>query len=213
MKTKPPMRAADRYKAAIRDTIRDFLIDLQFLEQPQVMLTIAEGSGELVVFLAKGLSHVDFQPADFDPDTFARVAAHVSAASCKNVRAPLLLDASADVWPVEQVDFVLGVNVIHRLSFSKIEGFFRGVARILPDDACLILCGPFRFSGKFKEQSTRELDTSLRAQNPEWGVRDVDDLRKLGQSVGLELEGTVPLPSNNHCLVFERARRGDVEIS
>lgn len=213
MKTKPPMRAADRYKASILEAIREFFIEPQFLEQPQVMLTIAEGSGDLVVFLARDLSHVDFQPADFDPAALASLAARVGEAKCKNVRAPLLLDTSADVWPVEQVDFVLGVNVLHRLSFSTIERFFRGVARILPDDGCLILCGPFRFSGKFKEQSTRELDTSVRAQNPEWGVRDVDDLCKLGQSVGVDLEGTVPLQGNNHCLVFERSRRGDVEIS
>ena len=51
---------------------------------------------------------------------------------------------------------------------------------------------------------------SLRAENPEWGVRDIDDLSALAQTAGLTLGETVPMPANNLVLVFTRARRPEL---
>jgi hypothetical protein len=49
-------------------------------------------------------------------------------------------------------------------------------------------------------------DTSLRDNNPEWGVRDIVDLMKLADNSGLVLGETVEMPANNLILMFERSK-------
>jgi Protein of unknown function (DUF938) len=205
MKTKHHAPAAERNKDPILNTIRDCFIDPQFLTKPQLVLTIAEGSGQHVVHFAKHLPYVEFQPTDVDPAAMASISAYIEEARCKNIRPPLVLDAASEVWPVEHADMILCINMIHISPWSSAEGLFKGAARILPSDALLITYGPYRFSGKFTAPSNKEFDESLRARNPEWGVRDVDDLQKLAGSVGFDLEWAVPLPANNHCLIFHKA--------
>jgi hypothetical protein len=47
----------------------------------------------------------------------------------------------------------------------------------------------------------------LRAENPEWGVRDIADLNTLAQSAGLTAAEITPMPANNLVLAFTRAVR------
>ncbi len=190
--------AAERNKNPILDVLREFL------NEPKFVVTIAEGSGQHVVFFGAHLPHVTFQPTDVDPTALASIAAYVAEGEFPNVRPPVYLDAMAETWPVEHADVVLCINMIHISPWIATEGLFRGAARILPDGGHLITYGPYRFSGEFTAPSNQEFDASLRSRNPEWGVRDVDDLRILASNHGLMLEGTVPRPANNHCLIFAK---------
>ena len=52
-------------------------------------------------------------------------------------------------------------------------------------------------------------DTSLRHRDPEWGVREIEDLEKLAASVGLVLVEIAEMPANNLVLVFERVKRAE----
>ena len=56
--------------------------------------------------------------------------------------------------------------------------------------------------------SNAAFDKSLRDNNPEWGVRDIDDLEKLARNAGIMLVERVAMPANNFILVFERLGRG-----
>jgi SAM-dependent methyltransferase len=188
--------AADRNKGPILGVLREFLVE------PAFVLTIAEGSGQHVVHFAKHLPHVTFLPTDGDPDALASIAAYLDEAHCTNIRPPKLLDAASDEWPVERADLIVCINMIHISPWATTQGLFRGAARILPPGGFLITYGPYRFSGEFHAPSNKAFDESLRSRNPEWGVRDVDDLVEAAESAGMMIEGTVPLPANNHCLVF-----------
>ena len=46
---------------------------------------------------------------------------------------------------------------------------------------------------------------NLRAENAEWGVRDVSDLNGLARSAGLTDAEISPMPANNLVLAFTRA--------
>jgi len=193
--------AADRNKEPILGVLREFLTS------PAFVVTIAEGSGQHVVHFAKHLPHVTFLPTDCDPDALLSIDAYVRESRCANVRPAKLLDATTDEWPVERADLVVSINMMHISPWAATEGLFRGAMRILPpQEGYLITYGPYRFSGKFSAPSNKAFDESLRARNAEWGVRDVDDLHKVAASVGMEHEGTVPMPANNHCLVFYKPR-------
>jgi hypothetical protein len=44
----------------------------------------------------------------------------------------------------------------------------------------------------------------LRERDAEWGVRDIAEVERLAESVGLKLGGTFEMPSNNMILMFVR---------
>ena len=73
------------------------------------------------------------------------------------------------------------------------------------DDGRLFLYGPFKRDGKHTAVSNAVFDTSLRENNPEWGVRDIADLETLAAANGLRLAETFDMPANNMMLMFARA--------
>jgi hypothetical protein len=50
----------------------------------------------------------------------------------------------------------------------------------------------------------RKFDTLLRTQNPEWGVRNLEDVVDAAEKEGLELLQTVDMPANNLSLLFRK---------
>jgi hypothetical protein len=100
---------------------------------------------------------------------------------------------------------VFCANVIHIAPWRVAEGLFAGVARYLDADGRLFLYGPFKRDGKHTALSNAVFDTSLRHRDAEWGVREIEDLKKLAQGVGLKLIETAEMPANNMILVFERS--------
>src|SRR5262249_58937640 len=96
-------------------------------------------------------------------------------------------------------------NVIHIAPWRVAEGLFAGAGRILRDDGRLFLYGPFKRDGQHTAVSNAVFDTSLRDNNPEWGVRDIADLERLAAQNGLAWRETVEMPANNLILVFARS--------
>jgi hypothetical protein len=84
------------------------------------------------------------------------------------------------------------------------EGLFAGAGLALQSDGLLVLYGPFKRDGKHTALSNAVFDTSLRDGNPDWGVRDIADLKALASRAGLALRETVEMPANNMILVFGR---------
>ena len=101
---------------------------------------------------------------------------------------------------------VFCANVIHIAPWRVAEGLFAGSARYLQADGRLFLYGPFKRGGKHTAISNAVFDASLREGNPEWGVRDVEDLQELAGNGGLALAEIAEMPANNLILVFERLK-------
>jgi hypothetical protein len=64
----------------------------------------------------------------------------------------------------------------------------------------------WRWTPSERYKSGRQVDADLRRDNPEWGVRDTADLRRLAEANGLRLAELIEMPSNNTTLIFERIR-------
>jgi hypothetical protein len=101
---------------------------------------------------------------------------------------------------------VFCANVVHIAPWPVAEGLIGGSARHLRPDGRLILYGPFKRDGRHTAVSNAVFDTSLRAANADWGVRDVGEIEQLASRVGLALTETVEMPANNLMLCFVRSR-------
>ena len=167
-----------------------------------VVLEVASGSGEHAVHFAAAFPALTFQPSD--PDADARASIDAWAEGVANIRPALALDAAASSWPVEGADAVVCINMIHIAPWSACEGLTRGAAAILPAGAPLVLYGPFKRGGRHTAPSNAEFDADLRARNPEWGVRNLEDVAALAAASGFGPPQVTEMPANNLVVVFRR---------
>jgi SAM-dependent methyltransferase len=169
-----------------------------------LILEIASGSGEHAAYFAKGLPALVWQPSDPDAQALTSIASHRAAAGAANLLAPLRLDVTSARWPVERAEAMVCCNMIHIAPGSVSEGLMAGAQHTLPPGGVLYLYGPYKIGGRHTAPSNEEFDLSLRARNPEWGIRDLADVTELAGRHGLVLAETVQMPANNLSVIFRR---------
>jgi SAM-dependent methyltransferase len=190
--------------AALRNREPILAVLRQHLPEPGEVLEVASGSGEHAAWFAAALPAVTWRPSDRDDASLASIAAWREQAGAANLLEPVRLDAASEPWPVERADAVVCINMIHIAPWAAAEGLMRGAARLLPPAGVLFLYGPFRIGGEHTAPSNAAFDDSLRARDPAWGVRDLDEVTALADANGLSLRTTVAMPANNLSVVFER---------
>ena len=126
------------------------------------------------------------------------------ASGLPNLLPPLRLDATAPNWPVEQADAVVAINMVHISPWRATQGLIAGAGRVLPPGGVLYLYGAYKENGAHTAPSNEAFDQDLRRRNPEWGVRDLDELTELARTQGLDLAERIAMPANNLSLVFRR---------
>ncbi len=209
--------AAGRNRQPILDVLSRILPDRGRV------LEVASGSGEHALWFAKSLHPLVWQPSDPDPACRRSIAAHgaqeAQGAGAQGaqegggaggeegmdiLQAPLDIDAGAADWPIERADAVVCINMTHIAPWEVTVGLVAGAARILPAGGVLYLYGPYLRGGRHTAASNAAFDASLRARNPDWGLRDVEAVVALAGPQGLVLREVVEMPSNNLSLVFIR---------
>jgi SAM-dependent methyltransferase len=179
------------------------------------VLEAGSGTGQHVVDFARRSPEITWWPSDLNEAHLKSINAWRAHAQLPNVRAPLRIDLSDPAWCPEMHDgsgpdkllAVFCANVVHIAPWRVAEGLFAAAARYLRADGRLFLYGPFKRDGKHTARSNAVFDTSLRDNNPEWGVRDIADLQALAESVGLSLIEIAEMPANNLVLTFARSKR------
>lgn len=190
--------ATQRNRVAIRDVLS------RVLPGEGLILEVASGTGEHAVWFAQHLRPLKWQPSDADPAMRESIAAHARASDVKTLKAPLDLDVTAPHWPISRADAVVCINLIHIAPWAVAEGLIDGAARVLPGGGVLYLYGPYRRAGRHTAPSNAEFDRSLRSRNPDWGVRDLEEVTALAERRGFELREVVEMPANNLSVVFAR---------
>lgn len=170
------------------------------LPERGVVLEVASGSGEHAAFFAGRFPGLRFVPSD--PDAAARASIAAWCDGLANVAPPLAIDAAAGDWPIAAADAVLCINMVHISPWAATVGLFRACAGLLPPGGPLILYGPYREAGVATAESNLAFDASLKARNPDWGLRDVAALDGLAADCGFARAGRVGMPANNLILVY-----------
>ncbi|MFA7431320.1 MAG: DUF938 domain-containing protein [Rhodospirillaceae bacterium] len=191
--------ATERNRAPILDVLR------RVLPPRGLVLEIASGTGQHAVAFAQALPGVAWQPTDADPDSLTSIRAWADDAALPNLAQPLPLDAlRAESWPVARADAVVCINMIHIAPWQACLGLMRGTGTVLAAGGVLVLYGPYRREGRHTAPSNAAFEDWLKAQDPRFGVRDLEAVTEEAARHGLTLSETVPMPANNFTVVFRK---------
>lgn len=189
--------AASRNEAAIVEALGPVLAGRR-----GVALEVGSGTGQHAAAFAAAFPGLDWQPSDPFDTHLDSIRAWVAHAARVNLRAPIWLDAAED-WPkLGPLTAVFSANVIHITPWAVATGIVRGAAQALEMGGALIFYGPFKEGGRHTGEGNARFDASLRAQDPSWGVRDLDDLTALTDAAGFGPPDIHQMPANNRLVVF-----------
>ena len=176
------------------------------------LLEIGSGTGQHAAALAPRAAGMTWWPSDIHESHLKSIAAWRTHSGVANLRPPQRIDLSDPDWSWTgdtdrnaPLTAMLCINVLHISPWRVSQNLFAGAGRFLRKHGRLFVYGPFRRDGAHTSPSNAAFDASLRAENPEWGVRDVSDLNGLAKSAGLTEAEISPMPANNLVLAFARA--------
>lgn len=174
----------------------------KWLPQSGNVLEIASGTGEHVMFFAQHFPALAFQPSDYSAEALESIEAWRQWSGVSNVLPPLHLDVEQTRSWCAPVEAILCINMLHIAPWTCTAALFRGAARHLQNDGVLITYGPYRRGGKHTASSNAAFDEALRAQDPSWGVRNLEDVAEVASAEGLTWVQEVEMPANNLALCF-----------
>ena len=186
-----------------RDPIAKVLRD--WLPASGLVLEIASGTGEHAVYFAQTFPSLEWQPSDIHAAALGSIGAWRDQANLPNLREPIVIDAAAPDWPIDCADAVLSINMVHISAWTSALGLIDGASRLLPEHGPLILYGPWLKDDLSTAASNLAFDADLKARDPEWGLRRVEDFAIAARQKGLALEDTRAMPANNLMLLLRRS--------
>jgi hypothetical protein len=190
--------AADRNKGPILEVLK------RVLPKSGMVLEIAAGSGQHAVHFSRALPMLTWQPTDANDEARASIEAWAAGEELPNLMPPLKLDVHVQPWPVSHVDAIVCINMIHISPWSATTALMRGAAEVLGESGVIYLYGPYRVNGRHTAPSNESFDRSLRSQNPQWGVRDLEEVVKVANAQGFDLVETIEMPANNLSVIFRK---------
>lgn len=190
----------------------------QVLPATGTVLEISSGTGEHAIFFAPSLHPRRWLPSDPNPIARASIAAWQQHSPSENLYPPIALDAQDSVWAVEreplpetlssrgfqsgEITAIVNINMIHIAPWSACLGLMAGARRILPAGGVLYLYGPYKQGGQHTAPSNAAFDQSLRAQDSDWGVRDLEAVIAAAEAEQLTFITTSAMPANNLSVIF-----------
>lgn len=167
------------------------------------ILEVASGSGEHLAFFRAQSPGVEWWGSDPEPEHRASILAY-------NPSLPEPLDLDARVWnPRTQEGSVhrewggiVAINLLHISPWEATVGLLRGAAAHLHPHGWLYLYGAYLRKDHPNAPSNLAFDQGLRAQNPDWGVRWLDQVTNEAELHRLRLDCVIDMPSNNFSLIF-----------
>lgn len=198
-KDKPFSQACENNKAPILEKLATLF------KQPGTILEIGTGTGQHAVHFASHLPHLLWQPTDH-PQNAQLSRAWIADSGLANINPPIALNVLDGVWfDLPAIIGAFSANTAHIMAWEEVRAMFLGIGGVLPLNGVFSLYGPFRYGGRHTSESNERFDRSLRAQASHMGIRDIEDLKALGEETGLVLEEDFEMPANNRLLVWRKS--------
>lgn len=193
----PHSPAAERNQEPILARLRSIL------GERGTALEIASGTGQHAARFAAALAGWTWQPTDADPGMLPVIAERAARAGLANLLPPRQLDVTLP-WPAftRPFDAIFCANLLHIAPWSACPALMAGAARHLAPGGMLVTYGPYFEPGVVPAPSNLAFDESLRARDPSWGIRELEEVVAEASRAGLVLAQRHAMPANNLLLVF-----------
>ena len=94
--------------------------------------------------------------------------------------------------------------MIHIAPWECTESLFKVSAKLIKDEKFLILYGPFKIQDKHTSESNELFDKSLKNQNNDWGVRNLEEVNEVAMINGFNKKEVIKMPANNLTLIYRK---------
>ena len=188
------------------------------------VLEIAAGTGEHGSFFKKALPYLSYLPTEPDINCHESILAwsrelqvpiespiafdvnSIGSSEIINNPSSTMAELNLQKLPTTftiGTDAIICINMIHISAFQSTYSLFKLGQLIIKSGGVICLYGPYKVGGAMVE-SNIDFDLSLKSRNPEWGIRDLEEVQRIALTYGFELEKTVPMPANNLTVIFRK---------
>tara|TARA_Y100001968_G_C19329658_1_gene703617 strand:- start:194 stop:826 length:633 start_codon:yes stop_codon:yes gene_type:complete len=194
--------ATSRNRESIAAVLSNYICPHSYL------LEIASGSGEHAVFFQKKFPSIIWQSSD--PELVHRKSIN-SWIKHKGLDSkmpePLELDVERRPWPITKqlrslIKGIVCINMIHISPWTCTKALFEESKNYLHQNDFLMIYGPFIRKKIQTSESNFIFDQSLQLQNPQWGLRKLDEVNKLALKNGFKLDKVIEMPANNLAVIY-----------
>ena len=194
---KPFSPACERNQDVILAVLR-----AQFADRTRV-LEIGSGTGQHAVHFAAALPDLVWQTSDVAAN-LPGIRAWLAEAHLPNTPEPLTFDINASA-PDATFDAIFSANTLHIMAWPEVQKLFALLPALMRPGALLTIYGPFNHGGAFTSASNAAFDASLRADQPQRGIRDFEAVDGLARAAGLVLVEDRAMPATNRCITWRRS--------
>lgn len=201
-----------RNRQAILEVMQGWLSPQALSQAPYRVLEIAAGSGEHSLHLAPGLAKLQpelrWTSTDLKSEHLASIQAWQAESEATCFDPPCLLDVlhpeDSALSQDAHFDLLYCANMIHIAPWACTAGLFSVAEQHVQAGGHLMLYGPFMREGAHTSQSNADFSAGLRAQDPAWGVRELEKVESVAHDHGFTRCALASMPANNLSVLFKR---------
>ena len=174
------------------------------------VLEIGSGSGEHGIEFQKRFPEIIWQTSDPDLDCRKSICSWIDHENLNiKMPQPLNIDVTKTPWEIpteiyESLQGIISINMIHIAPWECAQSLFEESGKLLKNGKFLILYGPFKINHKHTSESNKLFDKSLKMQNSNWGVRNLEEVYEEGKKNGYKQYELIEMPANNFIIIFRK---------
>ena len=196
--------ATQRNKICIGDVLSKISLKKGFV------LEIGSGSGEHGVEFQKRFPEIIWQTSDPEIEHRKSIISWIDHEKLNiKMPKPLEIDVRKIPWPippklVDNLQVIISINMVHIAPWECTESLFEESGKLLNYGKFLILYGPFKIDDKHISESNKLFDKSLKIQNSDWGLRNLEEVNKQASINGFQQKQIIKMPANNLTLIYKK---------
>ena len=174
------------------------------------VLEIGSGSGEHAIEFQKRFPEIIWQTSDPELEHRKSIKSWIDKSNLNiKMPQPLAIDVTIEPWqlPSNVLKSLLGIisiNMIHIAPWNCTKSLFKRSNELLNNDKFLMLYGPFKIKNKHISQSNELFDKSLKLQNENWGVINLDEVNEEARVNGFFENELIEMPANNFIIIYRK---------
>ena len=191
---------------------RNFIGDVlsRIIQKSGSILEIGSGSGEHGVAFQKRFPETIWQTSDPDLRHRQSISSWIFYEKLNTkMPQPLAIDVEKTPWEIKSdlglsIQGIVSINLIHISSWNCTRSLFKESGKLLSNGKFLMLYGPFKIGNEDLNQSNYLFDKSLKMQNNNWGVRNLDKVNEEAYNNGFVLKDLILMPANNISIIYRK---------